>query len=127
MSPLFAAPAAGSAAPAVSAGGLVSVTFALLAVLAAIFALAWLTRRMRMLGNRAGNALEVVASTPLGPKERAVLLKVGEAQILLGVAPGHVTALHVLAQPIEIGKSAAETLATARPTFAALLKRSLGK
>ncbi len=127
MSPLFAAPAAGSAAPAVSAGGLVSVTFALLAVLAAIFALAWLTRRMRMLGNRAGNALEVVASTPLGPKERAVLLKVGEAQILLGVAPGHVTALHVLAQPIEIGKSAPEALATARPTFAALLKRSLGK
>ena len=127
MSPLFAAPAAGSAAPAVSAGGLVTVTFALLAVLAAIFALAWLARRMRMLGNRAGNALEIVASTPLGPKERAVLLKVGEAQILLGVAPGRVTALHVLAQPIEIGKAAPEALATARPTFAALLKRSLGK
>ncbi len=127
MSPLFAAPAAGSAAPSASAGGLVSVTFALLAVLAAIFALAWLARRMRMLGNRAGNALTVLASTPLGPKERAVLLQVGEAQVLLGVAPGQVTALHVLAQPIEIGKSAPEALEAARPTFAALLKRSLGK
>ena len=127
MSHLFAAPAAGSAAPAVSAGGLVSVTFALLIVLAAVFALAWLARRMRMVGNRAGHALEILASTPLGPKERAVLLKVGETQVLLGVAPGQVTALHVLAQPIEIGASASVTLAAVRPTFAALLKRSVGK
>ena len=127
MSHLFAAPAAGSAAPAVSAGGLVSVTFALLAVLAAILALAWVARRMRMLGNRAGNALEILASTPLGPKERAVLMKVGDTQILLGVAPGQVTALHVLAQPIEIGKPAPQALPAGRPTFAALQKRSLGK
>ncbi|MGC8518419.1 MAG: flagellar biosynthetic protein FliO [Steroidobacteraceae bacterium] len=127
MSHLFAAPAAGSATPAVSAGGLLSVTFALLIVLAAVFALAWLTRRMRMLGNRAGHALEILASTPLGPKERAVLLKVGETQVLLGVAPGQVTALHVLAQPIQIGTGASAALAAARPTFAALLKRSLGK
>ena len=127
MSHLFAAPSTGSAAPVVSAGGLLSVTLALLAVLAAIFALAWLARRMRMNGSRAGNALQILASMPLGPKERAVLVKVGEAQILLGVAPGQVNALHVLAQPIEIGKPASTDGPAARPTFAALLKRSLGK
>ncbi len=127
MSHLFAAPAAGSAAPAVSAGGLASVTLALLAVLAAIFALAWLARRMRTLGSRAAGALEILASMPLGAKERAVLLKVGDAQILLGVAPGRVNMLHVLAQPLELGKPAGERGSAARSSFAALLTRSPGK
>ena len=127
MTHLFAAPAAGSAAPAVSAGSLVSVTLALLLVLAAIVALAWLARRMRMLGNRAAGALEILASMPLGAKERAVLLKVGETQLLLGVAPGQVNTLHVLSQPLELAKPAGASDSAERPSFAALLKRSLGK
>lgn len=126
MSQLFAAPHAAAAAAPVGAGGLVSVTLALLVVLAAIFAVAWVARRVRGMGNRLGNAIDVLADMPLGPKERAVLLKVGAEQILIGVAPGRVSALHVLREPIEIPKAAA----AARPasaSFAALLKRSLGK
>ncbi len=84
----FAAPqAAGQIAP-VRDRGLGQVTLALLAVLAAVFAVAWLVRRVRGFGNRVGTAIDVLAEVPLGPKERAVLLKVGQAQILLGVAPG---------------------------------------
>ena len=127
MSHLFAAPVAATHAPVIGAGGLVSVTLALLGVLAAIFALAWLARRARSLGNRAAGSLHVLANVTLGPKERAVLLKVGGAQILLGVAPGRVNTLHVLEEPIEIGKSAAAPGQPTRPTFAQLLKRSLGK
>ena len=127
MSHLFAAPAAGSTASTVSAGGLASVTLALLAVLAAIFALAWLARRLRTFGSRAPGALEILASMPLGAKERAVLVQIGEAQILLGVAPGRVNTLHVLAQPLELGKPATEGTTASRPSFGALLKRSLGK
>lgn len=127
MSHLFASSAVASTAPTVSAGGLVSVTFALLAVLAAIFLLAWLARRMRTLGNRVAGALEILASMPLGAKERAVLVKVGDTHILLGVAPGQVNTLHVLAQPLELGKPASTGETTARPSFGALLKRSLGK
>jgi len=55
MNPLFAAPHAASTAAPVGAGGLASVTFALLIVLAAIFAVAWLARRVRGIGNRVGN------------------------------------------------------------------------
>jgi flagellar protein FliO/FliZ len=130
MSQLFAAPHAASpivaAAPAgAQAGGVASVTFALLIVLAAIFVFAWLARRVRGFGNRSGNALDVIAEMPLGPKERAVLLKVGAEQILIGVAPGRVSALHVLREPVEAPKStAAAPVAT---SFGALLKRSLGK
>jgi flagellar protein FliO/FliZ len=123
---LFAAPHAATAVAPVDAGGLVSVTFALLVVLAAIFAVAWLARRVRGIGNRVGNAIDVLADVPLGPKERAVLLKVGAEQILVGVAPGRVSALHVLREPVEIAKPTTATTPTAM-AFSALLKRSLGK
>ena len=126
MSPLFAAPHAAAAAAPVGAGGLASVTLALLAVLAAIFGVAWVARRVRGMGNRLGSAIDVLADMPLGPKERAVLLKVGTEQILIGVAPGRVSALHVLREPIEIPK-AATAANRAAASFGALLKRSLGK
>src|SRR5512146_2584125 len=140
MTPLFASPhaagpfaAAASTAAPVGAGSLASVTLALLVVLAAIFAVAWLARRVRGIGNRIGNAIDVLADIPLGPKERAVLLKVGTEQILIGVAPGRVSTLHVLREPIELATSAAQSGPSApaapseRPSFKALLKRSLGK
>jgi flagellar protein FliO/FliZ len=126
MSPLFAAPQAAPAAAPVGAGGLAAVTLALLAVLAAIFAVAWLARRVRGMGNRLGNAIDVLAEVPLSPKERAVLLRVGTEQILIGVAPGHVSALHVLREPVQVTQGAAAT-APATASFGALLKRSLGK
>jgi flagellar protein FliO/FliZ len=133
MSYLFASPhaaspfaaAARAAAPA-GAGSLASVTFALLVVLAAIFAVAWVARRVRGIGNRVGNAIDVLADVPLGPKERAVLLKVGTEQVLIGVAPGRVSALHVLREPVEVTKAASATTPAAT-SFGALLKRSLGK
>ena len=126
MNHLFAAPQAASTAAPVGAGGLASVTLALLVVLAAIFAVAWVARRVRGMGNRVGNAIDVLADVPLGPKERAVLLKVGAEQVLIGVAPGRVSALHVLREPVEVTKPATAT-APAAVSFGALLKRSLGK
>jgi flagellar protein FliO/FliZ len=125
MNQLFAAPHAASSAAPGGAGGLASVTLALLIVLAAIFAVAWLARRLRGMGSRVGNAIDVLADVPLGPKERAVLLKVGAEQILIGVAPGRVSALHVLREPVQVSKAAAAV--PDANTFRALLKRSLGK
>jgi flagellar protein FliO/FliZ len=125
MNHLFAAPHAANPVAPVGAGGLASVTFALLAVLAAIFAVAWLARRVRGIGSRVGNAIDVLADIPLGPKERAVLLKVGTEQVLVGVSPGRISALHVLRDPVEVPKSTTATAPAA--SFSALLKRSLGK
>jgi len=121
---VFAAPAAPmKGAPSV-VGSLGEVTFALAVVLAAVFAAAWLLRRMRAIRSDARGALDVIADLPLGPKERAVLVRVGKTQLLIGVAPGRVTTLHVLSEPVE----AATPLAMqARPSFHALLMKSLGK
>jgi flagellar protein FliO/FliZ len=122
----FAAPQSVTSPTAPSAGGLAQVTFALLIVLVAIFAVAWVARRMRGFNNRVGGAIDVLADVPLGQKERAVLLKVGSKQILLGVAPGRVNTLHVLEEPLELNKPSSGPN-DSRPNFKQLMLRSLGK
>jgi flagellar protein FliO/FliZ len=123
---VFAAPAAPLHAGPSVAGSLGEVTFALALVLAAVFAAAWLLRRVRSFGKAAGTALDVIADLPLGPKERAVLLRVGKSQLLIGVAPGRVTTLHVLTEPVDVTAPTAPA-SDARPSFQALLMKSLGK
>lgn len=123
---MFAAPQTTGAPHPVGVGGLGEVAFALILVLAAVFVVAWVVRRMRLASSRVGGAIDVLADVPLGQRERAVLLKVGTTQILLGVAPGRVNTLHVLTEPLELGTPAIPA-ADGRNTFRAILMRSLGK
>jgi len=124
---MFAAPQTTSSAHPVGIGGLSEVALALVIVLAAIFVIAWLVRRLRLASNRVGGAIDILADVPLGQKERAVLLKVGATQILVGVAPGRVNTLHVLAEPLEISRPPAGHAADSPNSFRTLLMRSLGK
>jgi flagellar protein FliO/FliZ len=121
----FASPAAVTTVPHSGVGSLGQVTLALGLVLALIFGVAWAVRRMRGFGKPQGAALDVLANLPLGQKERAVLIRCGSTQILLGVAPGRVDCLHVLAEPI---KTDIEAPRSSLPTtdFKSILKRSLG-
>ena len=56
--------------------------------------------------------MRVVSSVSVGQRERAVLLQVGEQQILVGVGPGNVRTLHVFEEP------AIEVAAQDTPSFA---------
>ena len=124
----FASPAVVDTATPPGVGSLGQVTLSLGLVLALIFAAAWVARRMRGFHRASTDALDVISSLPLGQKERAVLVRVGKQQILLGVAPGRVTTLHVLSEPVDVttappsGPGSAE-----KPSFKALLMKSLGK
>ena len=121
---VFAAPGAVTTAPVSGVAGLGQVTLALCIVLGAIFLCAWLARRMRNISSGRAGAVNVVAEVRLGPKERAVLLQVGNTQLLVGVAPGQINALHVLAEPVATPPTA--TLPES-VSFKSLLRRSLGK
>ena len=104
------------------AANLLQLTFGLLVVLAAIVGSAWLLRRYGRLQSGAAGALRVIGGLSMGPRERVVLIQVGAQQLLLGVAPGSVQMLHVLAEPVPeishpIGKS----------KFAEQLGKALGK
>lgn len=95
----FAEPAAAQGAPA-PVSSLAQVTFSLALVLAAVFAAAWLLRRVRGLSGRAATGgIEVVAERAVGPRERVVLLQVGRRQVLVGVAQGSVRALESFDAP----------------------------
>jgi flagellar protein FliO/FliZ len=117
---MFAAPQTTPISHATGIGGLGEVAFALLLVLAAIFLVAWLVRRMRIVGNRVGGAIAVLANVQLGQK-------VGTTQILIGVAPGQVNTLHVLTEPLELTKPPVGTSGDSGNAFRAILMRSLGK
>ncbi len=121
----FAAPEMAAGPPAAGIGGLTEVTLALAVVLAAIFALAWLVRRLRVVAGRTG-PLAVLAEVRLGPKERAVLVKVGRAQLLVGVGQGQINTLHVLSEPLDVA-GGRDRDAAERPNFRTALLRSLGK
>jgi flagellar protein FliO/FliZ len=113
--PVFAPPASG-------AGAIGGGVMALLLVVGLILALAWLAKRMPGVGAAtAGNpALRVVGSLALGPRERVVVVEVGQTQLLLSVGAGGTRALHTLAEPLPA------TDATPSP-FASLLAQHFGK
>lgn len=73
-------------------------------VIGLMVAVLWLLRRFNGVGHKmgAGSPLQVVASVGLGQRERAVLIGAGDKQILIGVAPGHISALHVFDEPVSI-------------------------
>ena len=120
-------------------GGALRVMLALMLVLAAVFAAAWLLRRLRLVGGADGSELTILGQVSLGARERAVLLRVGQERLLLGVAAGSVRLLHALTEPAEpklaplaapqdralTGASAAA--GAAAPTFRELLRRTLGR
>lgn len=124
--PRFAAPGTAASLPSGGASGIGQVTFALLLVLAAVFGVAWLLKRLRAATGAGANGIELLAQTSLGAKERAVIVRVGNERLLLGVASGQVTLLQKL--PLEITDSPAPgAQMPVRPGFAALLKKSLGR
>ena len=129
---LAAEPGATTAAPAATApmvnsgvaGQLTQLVFGLLLVLGLIFFLAWLLRRVQQAGPAGkGQVIELIGSRALGPRDRLMLVQVGNEQILLGLSPGTITALHVLKEPVEVPTASEK----ATPEFAQHLLKILGK
>ena len=83
-------------ASAVSSGSVLQVIFSLLFVLAAIVLVAWILKRINLPQNAAGSALKVISGVAVGQRERIVLVEVNDTWLVVGVAPGQVTALHTM-------------------------------
>jgi flagellar protein FliO/FliZ len=81
---------------------MLQVLISLAFILAVIVALAWLATRLRLTPRTASSALQVLADVPVGPKERVVLLKVGDAQALVGVGADGVRALRLLERVVDV-------------------------
>ena len=100
-----------------STGGALQLTLSLAAVIAFIFALSWVIKRLKLAGPRSRGELAVIDQVAVGPKERIVLVRVGESQVLVGLSAGGMVALTPLAVPIAISRPTAAT-----PAFADRLR-----
>ncbi len=85
---------------ALASGGLlgpaIRTSLSLVAVLAVLGACAWFVQRMRNGGHLKGGLIEIVSGVSLGNREKVVLLRIGEEQIVVGISPSGMTSLHVI-------------------------------
>ncbi len=126
LTPLAALPHAAlaqqAAAPLPAAGiNFLQMLLGLGAVLAVLVGTLWLLKRLTAPKGIAAGALRVIAGVSVGPRERVVLLELEDTWLLVGVAPGQVSAVHQMPRG---------SLATAAPgeegrgqDFAARLKQ----
>ena len=119
--PLLAADAASLPGSGELAGPLLKMLLGLLLVSGAILLLAWGLRRLQGLAPRQ-QVIRLLASLPLGPRERLLLVEVGAQQLLLGVAPGRISLLHALEEPVSLPASE-----PASPEFARRQLEALGQ
>ncbi len=68
----------------------------LILVLGVFFLCVWMVRKAGGLTSTTAGQMRVLGGLSLGAKERVVLLQLGNKQVLLGVSPGRVEALHTL-------------------------------
>ena len=122
----FAAPT--QVATTNSSSGLLRVVIALLLVLGAVIAAGRLARRVRGMSGGGSSVLQVLGQLSLGARERAVLIRVGERQLLIGVAPGNVRTLHVFDELLPVTQTNSPPgAAIDSPSFKSILLKSLGK
>jgi flagellar protein FliO/FliZ len=83
-----------------SVGSLTQLTLSLIAIVALILAIGWLLKRFKLAGPRGSSDMAVIDELKLGPRERIVLVRVGQAQLLVGVGSSGLMPLTPLAMPI---------------------------
>ena len=79
-----------------AAAGLLQAGLGLAVVIGLIFGFAWMARRFGLQPSGNGKLIELVSSAMVGQRERVVVVEIGDAWLVLGVAGGQVSALHTM-------------------------------
>ncbi|WP_367274449.1 flagellar biosynthetic protein FliO [uncultured Legionella sp.] len=106
----------------ISHSELMKVISGLLLVLLIIIVLSWLVKRLQGANLSSSKGFQSIASITLGPKERVMLLMVGERYLLMGVGAGSVTLLYDFGEQLPAGFDLSN-----KSTFSELLKSAVGK
>ena len=91
-----------SADSPISISYLLQILVSFVVVIGFILVMAWLLRRTGHLGRSDGQVIKIISSMSLGMREKILVLEVGKTNIVVGVAPGQVRALHVMEGDIDI-------------------------
>lgn len=109
-----------------SGANVISVFLGLVVVVALLLAAAWMIRRFQRIQAPREGALQVTAQLSLGLKERVILLRVGDENVLVGCTPGSIRPLHswrgdtpAAAEPTVSAPSAPDFMSQLRGVLAA--------
>lgn len=84
----------------IGASNYVQMLFGLFAIVAFIFGVAWLIKRMGTLNPSHSNNLKIIAGLSVGQRERIVVVQVMDEQLLVGITQSNIQLLSKLEQPI---------------------------
>jgi flagellar protein FliO/FliZ len=104
-----------------SVGSLTQLTLSLVGIVLLILAISWALKRLKLAGPRGSGGIAVVDELSLGPRDRIVLIRVGDSQVLVGIGAGGMVPLTPLAAPIAI-KPGGQS-----PVFADRLREIMGR
>jgi len=90
----------------ISSAYLVKLTLGLVFIIVLIFGLAWVARKMQLTPLSGQQLIRIVSAVSVGNRDRIALIEVGGEQILLGLSPGRIEKLHVLASPVSLDEQA---------------------
>jgi flagellar protein FliO/FliZ len=80
-----------------SVGSAAQLTLGLVAIVALIFAIGWVLKRFKLASPGSRGSIRVLDELALSPRERIMLIRVGDSQVLVGVSAAGVVALTPLA------------------------------
>ena len=109
--------------PGLETGQLLRVTLGLVAVLISIVVAGRLLRAMNRFQTGTHGQFKLLSAISLGPRERIVLLQVGQTQLLVSIVPGRIQTLHVLDRPIDVMSNPPAPSSPFPSVLGALLKR----
>jgi flagellar protein FliO/FliZ len=88
--------------PGLGGGDVLNMGISMLFVVSVIVVLGWLYSRSRFVGGGNSEAINVVATRALGPKERLLIVEVADQQLLVGITATAVQTLHVFDKPVAV-------------------------
>ena len=103
FSPAVVAETAENAAKNLNTGNILQTLLGLILVLVLIGLMGWLLKRSQRFTHAGQGQFRVLSAVALGPREKAVLLQVGEQQLLIGVTSQQVNLLHQLPEALQFG------------------------
>lgn len=93
-------------------GSYLQAALALALIVALLIGMAWLARKVSGGKGFGQGGMKIIGGVALGPRERIVLLEVGNEWLVVGIVPGQIRTLHRLekgiATPVEAASSGAE-------------------
>jgi flagellar protein FliO/FliZ len=111
----------------VNSSSILELTLGLIFIVILIFIIAWFVKRFSIFHPIAHDQLKVVAGVHLGQREKILLLKVGEEQILVGLTATDIRTLHKLDKPLDIQEHKSMGNSDFARKLASLIDKTKGK